>query len=149
MPEGGEIRVRTGVVTLGTDAPAPLVDGRFNLVEVSDTGMGMPPEVAARAFDPFFTTKGRAKGTGLGLAMVYGFARQSGGTAVVRSAVGRGTDRADLPPPGERRRRARSIREPPPQATAAGGHERVLLVDDEPALVSVGSALAAGRSGTA
>ena len=91
MPEGGEIHVRTDVVQWGTDAPAPLVDGHFNVVEVGDTGMGMPPEVAARAFDPFFTTKGRGQGTGLGLAMVYAFARQSGGTAVIRSTVARGT----------------------------------------------------------
>ena len=51
----------------------------------------MPPEVAARAFEPFFTTKEAGKGTGLGLSMVYGFARQSGGSAAIRSEVGRGT----------------------------------------------------------
>ena len=137
MPDGGKIRIRTEVVNLGTDAPAPLVDGPFNLVEVRDTGVGMPPEVAARAFDPFFTTKGRGKGTGLGLAMVYGFARQSGGTAVVRSAVGRGSafqlylpvlvDDASSQPTGE-------------DATTpvtVGGRERVLLVDDEPSLLNI------------
>ena len=138
MPEGGDIHIRTDVVQLGTDAPAPLIDGHFNVVEVGDSGMGMPPEVAARAFDPFFTTKGRGQGTGLGLAMVYGFARQSGGTAVIRSAVARGTSvrlylpvaPEEVPPPQPAER--------PDTEEPVGGKERVLLVDDEAALVAVG-----------
>ena len=64
----------------------------------------MPPEVAARAFEPFFTTKEAGKGTGLGLSMVYGFARQSGGSASIRSDVGRGTAVTLLLPRGECRR---------------------------------------------
>ena len=66
-------------------------DGDFVGLEISDTGIGMPPEVAARAFEPFFTSKGPGKGTGLGLSIVYGFARQSGGSATIRSELGRGT----------------------------------------------------------
>jgi len=68
------------------DAPADFVG-----LEISDSGTGMPPEILARAFEPFFTSKEPGKGTGLGLSMVYGFARQSGGSATIRSEVGRGT----------------------------------------------------------
>ncbi len=92
MPEGGVLRIRTFNATLsGTEPGEPTEAGDFVGLAISDNGTGMPPEVAARAFEPFFTTKGPDKGTGLGLSMVYGFARQSGGTATIRSAVGRGT----------------------------------------------------------
>lgn len=93
MPHGGTIRIRAQV--LETDEPgshaADLKPGRYLVVSVSDTGSGMPPEVLARAFDPFFTTKAPGKGTGLGLPMVYGYARQSGGTATLASIPGQGT----------------------------------------------------------
>jgi two-component system NtrC family sensor kinase len=93
MPAGGNLCVRTFNTTL----PRRVSDeelsegGDFVGLEISDGGIGMPSEVLARAFEPFFTTKGPAKGTGLGLSMVYGFARQSGGSASIRSEVGRGT----------------------------------------------------------
>ena len=89
MPEGGVLRVRTFKTTSpeGVSGEAGCFDG----LEISDTGTGMPPEILARAFEPFFTSKGPDKGTGLGLSLVYGFARQSGGSASIRSEVGRGT----------------------------------------------------------
>jgi two-component system NtrC family sensor kinase len=92
MPAGGKLGIQTFNLALPREAvqERPNV-GDFVGLEISDTGQGMPPEVAARAFEPFFTTKETGKGTGLGLSMVYGFARQSGGSASIRSEVGRGT----------------------------------------------------------
>ncbi len=93
MPDGGTLRIRTANRRL----PAEVSDGgtralEFVELEVSDTGTGMSAEVAARAFEPFFTTKKPDKGTGLGLSMADEFARQSGGSATLRSELGRGTD---------------------------------------------------------
>ena len=89
MPDGGGLTIVTSAVKIRGDAE--LDDGDYVELCVSDTGTGMPPEVAARAFDPFFTTKEVGKGTGLGLSMVYGVARQSGGTARIASILGGGT----------------------------------------------------------
>jgi len=93
MPEGGALTFRTRNVTTAEAAggQAAMASGDYVMVTVSDTGQGMPPEVQAKAFEPFFTTKGPGKGTGLGLSMVYGFARQAGGTATVDSRPGSGT----------------------------------------------------------
>ena len=92
MPTGGKLGIRTFNLAVRREAvqEQPTV-GDFVGLEISDTGQGMSPEVAARAFEPFFTTKEVGKGTGLGLSMVYGFARQLGGSASIRSEVGRGT----------------------------------------------------------
>jgi two-component system, NtrC family, sensor kinase len=93
MPNGGELVIRTFKETSRLQAvrQLPANDREFVGLEISDTGIGMPPEVAARAFEPFFTTKEAGKGTGLGLSMVYGFARQSGGSVSIRARVGIGT----------------------------------------------------------
>jgi two-component system NtrC family sensor kinase len=91
MQAGGQLRVRTFNTRLSGNDFAGGEEAEFAGLEISDTGAGMPPEVTARAFDPFFTTKEPGKGTGLGLSMVYGFARQSRGSASIRSEVGRGT----------------------------------------------------------
>ncbi|HEU0081732.1 MAG TPA: PAS domain-containing protein, partial [Bradyrhizobium sp.] len=81
MPGGGKLTIRTGNAQIdGADADSPaLLPGDYIRIDVTDTGAGMSPEVAARAFDPFFTTKPIGQGTGLGLSMIYGFARQSNG----------------------------------------------------------------------
>lgn len=91
MPGGGVLRIRTTDDARRLSLPETLAQagGDFVVLEISDTGHGMPPEVVAHAFEPFFTTK--ETGTGLGLSAVYGFARQSGGTALIRSGVGHGT----------------------------------------------------------
>ena len=89
MPEGGVLAIRTRKLAVSGDPE--LHDGDYIELCISDTGTGMAPEVLERAFDPFFTTKEIGKGTGLGLSMVYGVARQSGGTARIESRVGEGT----------------------------------------------------------
>jgi PAS domain S-box-containing protein len=93
MPEGGALTVRTSTVVVSKPPTTDedLKPGSYALLEVEDTGSGMPPEVVARVFEPFFTTKTGGRGTGLGLSMVYGFARQSGGTVAIESKVGQGT----------------------------------------------------------
>ncbi len=93
MPDGGKLTIRTGNQEFGAqDAAArELAPGAYVALSVSDTGTGMPPEVIAKAFDPFFTTKPIGQGTGLGLSMIYGFARQSGGQVRIESEVGAGS----------------------------------------------------------
>jgi PAS domain S-box-containing protein len=102
MPAGGTLRIATGNIRI-KEAEADLAAGDYATLTVQDTGTGMTDEVQARLFEPFFTTKELGKGTGLGLAQVYGFVHQSGGTVRVRSAVNQGTTitillpRADMP----------------------------------------------------
>jgi CheY-like chemotaxis protein len=93
MPRGGTLRITARNATMGATAAArrEVPEGVYVLVEIADTGSGMAAVTAQRAFEPFFTTKGAGKGSGLGLAMVYGFARQSGGAVDIDSQVGRGT----------------------------------------------------------
>jgi CheY-like chemotaxis protein len=89
MPDGGILNFATCIDEVSGDAE--LEDGRYVVLTISDTGLGMTEEIAARAFEPFFTTKEVGKGTGLGLSMVYGMARQSGGTARIASVLDEGT----------------------------------------------------------
>jgi len=95
MPNGGKFYITTQVMHLSSDNPIAKLDnmnpGEYVQISVTDTGEGMTKETLARAFEPFFTTKERGKGTGLGLAMIYGFAKQSGGSVRIYSEVGIGT----------------------------------------------------------
>jgi two-component system NtrC family sensor kinase len=91
MPTGGTLSIRAKPVALKGEASAEGLTGDFVAIRVADSGQGIPPDVLARVFEPFFTTKEVGKGTGLGLSQVYGFAKQSGGTATITSAEGRGT----------------------------------------------------------
>jgi CheY-like chemotaxis protein len=92
MIDGGQIVIGTkNMAALPEQVAAELDDGEYVCISVSDDGPGMPPDVLAHAFEPFFTTKAHGKGTGLGLAQLYGFARQSGGIAKIQSEVGHGT----------------------------------------------------------
>jgi len=91
MPNGGALGITAEPVVLKGKAVEEGLRGEFVAIRVADTGVGIPPDVLPHVFEPFFTTKEVGKGTGLGLSQVYGFAKQSGGTATITSAVGRGT----------------------------------------------------------
>ena len=93
MPGGGALTIRTSKADI-TQAPRTDDDlpiGQYAMLAIQDTGTGMPPDVVSRVFEPFFTTKPAGAGSGLGLSMVYGFAKQSGGSVTIASEVGRGT----------------------------------------------------------
>jgi signal transduction histidine kinase len=132
MPDGGAITIETANVELDEHYAAlnaGLQPGQYVRLSVTDDGVGMSPDVVARATEPFFTTKRQGKGTGLGLAMIYGFAKQSGGHLKIYSEPGHGTTvRLYLP-------RAADASAAAPPAPAApelprGRGERILLVDD-------------------
>jgi len=110
--------------------------GAYVVLRVTDTGHGMSPEVQARIFEPFFTTKGLGHGTGLGLAMVYGIARQNRGFVSVYSSPGLGTTFSFYLPRHEGGDLAPA---PMPASRPRGGHETVLLVEDEEALLELGT----------
>ncbi len=136
MPDGGRITIETALLGMEPQAARELdlAAGEYVALMVRDTGSGMPPEVIARAFDPFFTTKPLGEGTGLGLSMVYGFVRQSGGQARITSEPGMGTEICLLLPRffGD----AEELAQAPQIADAkrAEANEAVLVVDDEPSI---------------
>ena len=135
MPRGGQLIIVTGNRSLDADYAAqhPEVQpGEYAMIEVTDTGTGMPPETVSRIFEPFYTTKEQGRGTGLGLSMVFGFIKQSGGHINVYSEVGIGTTfRLYLP-----RASADVARSPAvlPTALVRGRGETVLAVEDNASL---------------
>jgi PAS domain S-box-containing protein len=138
MPEGGKLTITTSNARLdGATADTPaLSPGDYICIGVTDTGTGMSAEVAARAFDPFFTTKPIGQGTGLGLSMIYGFARQSNGHATIDSHLGQGTSiKLYLP------RHHGDVAARPASAGRTTEHvatgETVLVVEDEPVVRAV------------
>ncbi|MEX2174177.1 MAG: PAS domain S-box protein [Pirellulaceae bacterium] len=134
MPAGGRMTIRTTRCELLRRSGEPgeeIPPGRYVRLSVTDTGSGMSPEVQARIFEPFFTTKELGKGTGLGLATVYGIVKQSGGRVTVASELGVGTTFHVLLPAVEPAPLAALHGETPPPR---GGLETVLLVEDEPAV---------------
>jgi signal transduction histidine kinase/CheY-like chemotaxis protein len=119
MPDGGRLLI-------GTERAS--IDGApFVRIAIADTGVGMAPEVAERAFEPFFTTKGEGRGSGLGLSMVYGFVKQSGGQIALDTAIGRGTAFTLLLPCAAESPAAEKPSAPAPSVQSAA----VLLVDDQ------------------
>jgi CheY-like chemotaxis protein len=134
MPEGGHLTLCTANVTLPPTrvGPSDVLDaGDFVKVTVRDTGTGMPPEVIERAFDPFFTTKAIGQGTGLGLSMVYGFARQSGGFSMIESRMGEGTSVSVLLPRYSGGMAEAPIVQAAPEVTRGRGETVVVVEDDE------------------
>ncbi|MBO1079819.1 hybrid sensor histidine kinase/response regulator [Roseomonas haemaphysalidis] len=134
MPGGGRLVLATTNRRLdGAAARAlGLPPGDYVALGVTDTGTGMAPDVIAKAFDPFFTTKPIGQGTGLGLSMIYGFARQSGGQARIRSTPGQGTTVSLLLPRHAGPADAAGTTPAAGAAPRAGTGETVLVVDDEP-----------------
>jgi DNA-binding response OmpR family regulator/nitrogen-specific signal transduction histidine kinase len=129
MDGQGVIRVTTDQVRIERDPE--VADGDYIMLTVSDNGGGIPPEILEKVFEPFFTTKPLGQGTGLGLSMIYGFARQSGGQARIVSTVGKGTDVSLLLPVGQGEvvplmQRALPI--------GGGRGERILVVEDTDSL---------------
>lgn len=134
MPEGGKLTIRTANRHLDANdpgTPAEAATGPYVVILVSDTGTGMAPEVVERVFEPFFTTKGVGKGSGLGLSMVYGFIKQSGGHIAIHSEVGRGTTVALYLPKAAALDERGAAAERKPKALPRG-EETVLVVEDDP-----------------
>ncbi len=131
MPNGGSITIRTSRTEI-TQAPRTDDDlpiGQYAMLAIQDTGTGMPPDVVQRVFEPFFTTKAAGTGSGLGLSMVYGFAKQSGGAVTIASEVGRGTTVIIYLP--LTKNKPISVDAPALPITPALASYRILVVEDE------------------
>ena len=146
MPSGGRLSIEISEVTLDEEYCSRNPDahpGSYARIAIGDTGCGMTPEVQARLFEPFFTTKEAGKGTGLGLATVYGILKQSGGHITVYSEAGQGTTfKVHLPLSAE----AASQRDAPVLDSAVPtGSETILLVEDEESMRQLGSEYLTGK----
>lgn len=137
MPDGGTLLIQTNKFVAGAEYAAQHPDvevGEYVTIEVSDTGAGMSPEIQERVFEPFFTTKEPGQGTGLGLSMVYGLLKQSGGHARIYSERGHGTVVKLFVPiatPDSKPDETGLNRQ---LETVEGGSERILVVEDDPAV---------------
>ena len=151
MPDGGTLTIRTGNVPAAGCAAygQGLPEGDYVMVEVADTGTGIPPDIMDKIFEPFFSTKEVGKGTGLGLSTVYGIVQQTGGTILADSEMGHGTTfRVFLPRhmAGAEEEEAPKPAEPEPKAgDTTGQGRRVLLVEDEDAVRAFASRALANR----
>ena len=134
MPQGGRLRLETLNVSVNSQTPAPqpfVAPGEYVALLVRDTGIGMDSETRARVFEPFFTTKEKGKGTGLGLATVYGIVKQSGGYIWTESEIGAGSVFQTLLPRVAQPADTRIVQE---VLDFSSGGETILLVEDEPAV---------------
>jgi len=140
---GGTLRVDLENVEIKSENAYRFPDlepGLFVKLTVSDTGIGMSPDIMSRIFDPFFTTKGLGEGTGLGLSVVYGIVRECGGTVSINSAPGIGSVFTVYIPAVEKSGESKEKRDDSP----SGGRERILFIDDEQALADMGQAMLEG-----
>ena len=138
MPRGGTLRINANKVDVAQHAASDeLRAGRYLSFSVQDAGVGMAPDVLARAFEPFFTTKPPGKGSGLGLSMVYGFVTQSGGHMSVESQLGFGTRIALYLPAAKH---PAEPAEAPRESAMPAGNEVVLVVEDEAEVRGIASA---------
>jgi signal transduction histidine kinase/ActR/RegA family two-component response regulator len=128
MPDGGTLTIRALNIARGSPHLSELAGGDYVMIEVADTGCGMPAAVLDRAFEPFFTTKPTGQGTGLGLSMAYGFVKQSGGEIVLKSEPGQGTSVKIFLQRSATE--AHRMEESTP-APLFGGLETILVVEDE------------------
>jgi len=139
MPEGGKLIIETSSVNLDADYAAihqDVTPGDYVAVSVTDTGRGMTPDVTRRAFEPFFTTKEAGKGSGLGLSMIYGFVKQSGGHVSIYSDAGHGATVTMFFPRCNREKPEKKTTDTS-QGFAKGAGERVLIVEDDPRVLTV------------
>jgi signal transduction histidine kinase/ActR/RegA family two-component response regulator len=130
MPEGGKLTISTGTRFLDEDRD--LHEGDYVLVTVSDSGSGIPPNILPKVFDPFFTTKPVGRGTGLGLSQVYGFARQSGGVARIRSEEAKGTTVEMLFPEADAEAEASAATRQQPAVPVLAGAFHIMVIEDDP-----------------
>jgi two-component system NtrC family sensor kinase len=137
MPDGGRLLIEAWNLSL-RDSDAIGLKGDFVALSLTDTGCGIPEEVLPHVFEPFYTTKAVGKGTGLGLSQVYGFARQSGGTATALATHGRGSTITLYLPRTIEVAADGSAPMPEPQARSGNGH--ILLVEDNADIADVTSA---------
>jgi PAS domain S-box-containing protein len=144
MPSGGTLTIEArNIACRNGRLPSDIGPGDYVVISVIDTGTGMSDQVRSQAFEPFFTTKGPGKGSGLGLSMVYGFAKQSGGTVTIDSKIGEGTAvRIYLPRACDRI--APREERPGREETHAGPPSRILVVDDDGNVRTVISELVRG-----
>jgi CheY-like chemotaxis protein len=134
MAEGGKLTLETANVFLDNayaSGQSEVVPGQYVQLAITDTGLGMTPEVQARAFDPFFTTKDIGQGTGLGLSQVYGFVKQSRGHVKIYSEAGQGTTVKIYLPRFHAEEQADNEGEERPLAMRGGAHETILVVEDD------------------
>ena len=139
MPGGGTLTLSVRNVTLKKSDGVEQLEGDFVALSLTDTGVGIAPDVLPKIFEPFFTTKALGKGTGLGLAQVYGFSRQSGGTVVVKSTVGSGTTFTVYLPRSHAT--VTKSAEPLPTQQFAAAQGMVLIVEDSPEVAEVTASL--------
>lgn len=136
MPDGGRIRIETANTSLDAEGARAqeIAEGEYVLLTVADTGIGMTPDILAKAFDPFFTTKPIGQGTGLGLSMIYGFAKQSGGQVRISSESNGGTTVQLLLPRYQGALDEESTGSDLNAMMPSVSGETILIVDDEPSV---------------